>query len=439
MSWYLSLSLILGGVVFVMALGVPVAFAFLIVTTIGVYALQGGGGAFLQLILSIYSSVSSYGLVPIPLFILMGVVLWHSNIGQQAIDAIDKWIGRVPGRLSLLTIASGSVFSALSGSTMANTAMLGSLLMPQMAKRGYSLGMSMGPIMAGGGLAMMIPPSALAVILASIGKISIAKVLIAAIVPGILMAILYTAYILWRAIRRPDEAPKYVMPVSSTGEKLLAVAKYLLPLGLIIFSVSGMIVIGVATPNEAAALGAISSLALAAAYGKLTWVLLKKSLFDSVKITAMTFAIMAAATGFSQILAFSGATRGLLDSVLGLPVSPIVLVIGMNLIVLFLGCFMDQIAIMLITLPIFMPIVNSLGLDPVWFAIIMLVNLETALMTPPFGLLLFIMKGVAPANTTFSQIYGAAMPYVVLNIVAMALLLAFPQLVIGVLASLGLG
>jgi TRAP-type mannitol/chloroaromatic compound transport system permease large subunit len=136
--------------------------------------------------------------------------------------------------------------------------------MPQMAKRGYSLGMAMGPIMAGGGLAMMIPPSALAVILASIGKISIAKVLIAAIVPGILMAILYTAYILWRAIRRPEEAPKYVMPVSTTGEKLLAVAKYLLPLGLIIFSVSGMIVIGVATPNEAAALGAISSLALAA-------------------------------------------------------------------------------------------------------------------------------------------------------------------------------
>jgi tripartite ATP-independent transporter DctM subunit len=439
LSWYLSLTLILGGVVFVMALGVPVAFAFLIVTTIGVYALQGGGGAFLQLILSIYSSVSSYGLVPIPLFILMGVVLWHSNIGQQAVDAIDKWIGRVPGRLSLLTIASGSVFSALSGSTMANTAMLGSLLMPQMTKRGYSLGMSMGPIMAGGGLAMMIPPSALAVILASIGKISIAKVLIAAIVPGVLMAILYTIYIVMRAVRHPDEAPSYTIAATTTGEKLLGIVKYLLPLGFIIFSVSGLIVLGVATPNEAAALGAISSLLLAAAYRKLTWSLLKKSLLDSVKITAMTFAIMAAATGFSQILAFSGATRGLLDAVLGLEVSPIVLVIGMNLIVLFLGCFMDQIAIMLITLPIFMPIVNSLGLDPVWFAIIMLVNLETALMTPPFGLLLFIMKGVAPANTTFAQIYASAMPYVLLNIVAMALLIAFPTLVSGVLASLGLG
>lgn len=439
MAWYTALSLILGGVVVVMALGVPVAFAFLVVTTIGVFALQGGAGGFPQLILSIYSSVSSYSLVPIPLFILMGVVLWHSNLGQQAVDALDKWIGRVPGRLSLLTIASGSVFSALSGSTMANTAMLGSILLPEMRQRGYGRGLSMGPIMAGGGLAMMIPPSALAVILASIGRISIAKVLIAAIVPGIIMAILYTAYILWRAIRHPEEAPSYSIASATLGEKLGAAARYLLPLGVIIFSVSGLIVIGVATPNEAAALGALSSLGLAAAYRRLTWALLTKSLLDSMKITVMTFAIMAAATGFSQILAFSGATRGLLDAVLGIEVSPVVLVIGMNVIVFFLGCFMDQIAIMLITLPIFMPLVNSLGLDPVWFAIIMLINLETALMTPPFGLLLFIMKGVAPPGTTFMHIYSAAVPYVMLNILAMALLFVFPQIISGVLTAFRLG
>jgi tripartite ATP-independent transporter DctM subunit len=435
LSWYLSLAMILGGVCFVMALGVPVAFAFLITTTVGVYALQGGGTAFLQLILSIYSSVSSYSLVPIPLFIVMGVVLWHSHIGQHAVDALDKWVGRVPARLSLLTIASGSVFSALSGSTMANTAMLGSILMPELQRRGYSKGLSMGPIMAGGGLAMMIPPSALAVILASIGKISIAKVLIAAIVPGVIMALLYTVYIVWRGMARPDEAPSYSIASSTLREKCVATARYLLPLGVIIFSVSGLIVIGVATPNEAAALGALSSLGLAAAYRRLSWSLLKTSLFDSVKITAMTFAIMAAATGFSQILAYSGASRGLLDAVLGLAVAPLLLVIGMNMIVFFLGCFMDQIAIMLITLPIFMPIVNSLGLDPVWFAVVMLINLETALMTPPFGLLLFIMKGVAPAGTTFSQIYSAAAPFVALNVVAMGLLLAFPQIIGGVLIA----
>jgi len=437
-SWALALASILGGLVGVMAIGVPVAFAFLLVTAASVWLLQGGGPAFLQLVLSIYSSVGSYSLVPIPLFIFMGAVLWHSNIGKQAVDAIDKWIGRVPGRLSLLTISSGSVFSALSGSTMANTAMLGSILLPQMQARGYSKGMSMGPIMAGGGLAMMIPPSALAVILASIGKVSIAKVLIAAMIPGVMMAIAYAAYIVWRAKTRPEEAPPYDVTRVPLRDKLVAVARNLLPLAVIIFSVSGLIVVGVATPNEAAALGALASLGLAAAYRRLTWAMLRRSLFDSMKITVMTFAIMAAATGFSQILAFSGATRGLMDWVLEANLTPILIVLGMNLIVMFLGCFMDQIAIMLITLPIFMPIVNALGLDPIWFAIIMLVNLETALMTPPFGLLLFIMKGVAPPNTALVEIYRAALPYVMLNFGVMAILLAFPGTVSGLLRSVGL-
>ena len=437
MAWYWMLVLFLGGVVVVMGMGIPVAFAFLLVTIAGVFTLQGAGG-FPQLILSIYSSVSSYSLVPIPLFIFMGVVLWHSNLGQQAVDALDKWIGRVPGRLSLLTIASGSVFSALSGSTMANTAMLGSILLPEMRKRGYGLSLSMGPIMAAGGLAMMIPPSALAVILASIGRLSIAKVLIAAIVPGMIMALLYTVYIVFRAVRHPEEAPSYQVATTTLWDKIGSLVRNLLPLGIIIFSVSGLIVIGVATPNEAAGLGALSALGLAAAYRRLSWDLLAKSLKESMKITVMTFAIMAAATGFSQILAYSGATRGLLEAVLSLEVSPIALVIGMNLIVLFLGCFMDQIAIMLITLPIFMPIVNGLGLDPIWFAVIMLVNIETALMTPPFGLLLFVMKGVAPPGTTFQQIYSAAAPYVILNIITIAMLIYFPGIITGALSIFGM-
>jgi tripartite ATP-independent transporter DctM subunit len=253
-----------------------------------------------------------------------------------------------------------------------------------------------------------------------------------------MMAVLYCGYIIWRAKRNPEEAPPYPVELVPLREKVMAVVRNLLPLGVIIFSVSGLIVVGVATPNEAAALGALSSLLLAAGYRRLTWKLFHTALFDSMKITVMTFAIMAAATGFSQILAFSGASRGLLDAVLGLNVSPIMLVLGMMLIVFFLGCFMDQIAIMLITLPIFMPIVNSLGLDPVWFAIIMLVNLETALMTPPFGLLLFIMKGVAPADTTFIHIYRAAMPYVVINCVVMGLLMAFPRLTPAILGFFGL-
>lgn len=437
MDWLVPLTVILGGVLGLMALGVPIAFAFLLVAALGAWILQGGGAAFEQLVLGIYSSISSFSLVPIPLFIFMGVVLWHSNLGQQAVDAIDKWLGRVPGRLSLLTIASGTVFSALSGSTMANTAMLGTMLMPEMKKRGYSDALSMGPIMAGGGLAMMIPPSALAVILASIGQISIAKVLVGAILPGLMMAAFYAAYIVARAFLRPGEAPTYDAKTSNLMDRLWSFVRDLLPLGIIIFSVTGLIVIGVATPTEAAALGALSSVALAACYRRLTIKLLKAALFDSMRITVMTFAIMAAAIGFSQILAFSGATRGLLGAVLGLKIAPILLIVGMQSIVMVLGCFMEQIAIMLITLPIFMPIVITLNFDPVWFAIVMLVNLETALMTPPFGLLLFVMKGVAPAGTSFGRIYLAAAPFVIINTIVMALLMIFPGLVRSALAFLG--
>jgi len=436
MEWLWSLIVILGAVLFAMALGIPVAFAFLTVTVLGVLFLEGGGAAFEQLVLSIYSSVSSFSLVPIPLFIFMGVILWHSNLGQQAVDAIEKWLGRVPGRLSILTVASGTVFSALSGSTMANTAMLGTMLLPEMRRRGYSSAMSMGPIMAGGGLAMMIPPSALAVILASIAHISVAKVLVGAILPGILMAILYATYIVGRATTRPSEAPSYAFKAASFSEMVWSFVRDLLPLGIIVFSVTGLIVIGVATPTEAAALGALSSLGLAAAYRRLSVKMIRDALFDSMRITVMTFAIMSGAIGFSQILAFSGATRGLLGAVLGLDIAPIFLVLGMQMVVMLLGCFMEQIAIMLITLPIFMPIILALKYDPVWFAIIMLVNLETALMTPPFGLLLFVMKGVAPPDTSLARIYWAAAPFVVCNVIVMAVLLCFPELVDGMLAAI---
>jgi tripartite ATP-independent transporter DctM subunit len=436
MDWLIPFCSILGGLLLLMAMSVPVAFAFLIVSAMGVIFLQGGVAAMPQLVLSIVSSVTSFALVPIPLFVFMGVVLWHSKLAQQAVDALDKWLGRIPGRLALLTIASGSVFSALSGSTMANTAMLGTLLLPQLRRRGYSRDLSMGPIMAGGGLAMMIPPSAIGVILASIGKLSVAKILIGAIIPGLMMASLYVVYIVGRSLAQPNAAPVYDTEATGWRDRVSALVRDLLPLGLIIFSVTGLIVLGVATPTEAAALGALSSIALVAFYRRLTWALIRAALFDSMRITVMTFTIMAAAIGFSQILAYSGATRGLLDTVLSANLSPLVLIIGTQLIVLVLGCFMEQIAIMLITLPIFIPIIIAIGYDPIWFGVLMLINLETALMTPPLGLLLVVMKGVSPPDTTFGQIYSAAIPFVICNITVIILLIAFPEIVTSVINSI---
>jgi tripartite ATP-independent transporter DctM subunit len=435
MDWVAYFLMIVGGVLVMMFGGVPIAFSFLIVSILGVLVLQGGGAAYEQLIISMIGSVGTFALVPIPLFVLMGSVLWRSNLGRQAVDALDRLMGRMPGRLALLTLASGGVFSALSGSTMANTAMLGKMLLPEMLRRHYSKDVSMGTIMAAGGLAMMIPPSALAVILASIAKLSVAKVLLAAIVPGLLMGGAYAAYVIVRSVLSTKAAPVYEYTPASWRDTFVGLIRDLMPLSLIMGAVTGLILVGIATPTEAAAIGALASIILAFGYGRLSARVLKLALYDTLKITVMTFAILAGAQSFTQILAYSGATSGFLAAALSIDIPPVAIVIGTQIIVLILGCFMDQVAIMLITLPFFMPVILSMGYDPIWFAILMLINLETALMTPPLGLLLVVMKGVAPKSTTMGDIYAAAVPFVVINMLVVMLLIAFPQIVTTFLAA----
>ena len=425
MEWWLILSIIFGSLILLLALGVPVAFAFLIINLAGAAALQGGTGGFQQLIHSIYGSVTSFSLLPIPLFVLMGEILWQTNIAARALTALDRLLGRVPGRLSMLTVLSGTIFAALSGSTIANTAMLGSLLLPDLKKRGYADDLSMGAIMASGALAMLIPPSALAVIFAVIAKVSIGKVLVALIAPGLLLAAIYAVYIMARAKLDPSAAPSYDVQTSTTREKLTGLLMYVAPLSFVVFMVIGVMFIGVATPTEAAAFGCVGSIMLAGAYRDLTWKRFRDSIEGTLRISAMMLVIMACAIGFSQLLAYSGGSRGLLEYVMSFDASPIVLLILMQLILLVLGCFMEQIAIMLITLPIFMPIVESTGIDPIWFAVVCLINLEVALLTPPFGLLLFVMKGAAP-SVKMQQVYRAAAPFIIIDIVVIFLLIAFP-------------
>ena len=427
MEWWLILIIIFTGAMILLAAGMPVAFAFIIINMLGVLVLQGGGRSFHTLTLSMFSSVSTFTLLPVPLFVLMGEVLWHSRVAFKAIDVLDKLLGRLPGRLSVLTILSGTVFSSLSGSTMANTAVLGTMLLPDMERRGYRRPMSIGPILASGGLAMMVPPSALAVILASIAKLSIGRILIAALVPGLIMAFLYMSYILVRCKLQPELTPTYEVQRVGLRERLEGVVLYLLPLGLIIFLVTGVIVLGVATPTEAAALGCLGSFILAAVYRSLSWEVIRKAVGGTVYISVMMMAILVGALGFSQLLAYSGASRGLLEAVIALPIAPILVIVAMQAIVLMLGTFMEQIAIMMITLPIYIPIVKSFGFDPIWFGVLMLINLQMALTTPPFGLLLFVMKGVAPPDTTMRQIYLAGIPFLACDLVALIIVLIYPD------------
>jgi tripartite ATP-independent transporter DctM subunit len=427
-AWQMILLLIFGSLLILMFSGIPVALSFMLINVVGMYFLFGGAAGLETLIDSIYTSLNSFVLLPVPLFILMGEVMFHSGIAPVLIETLDKWLGRIPGRLSFLAVVVGTLFSTLTGTSLASVAMLGSSLVPEMEKQGYQKPMSLGPILGSGGLAMMIPPSALAVLCGAIAEISIGKILIAIIVPGLSMAVVYATYIVIRCICQPDLAPPYEITHVPFAEKLIATVRYVLPQGLVVFLVVGVIFFGVATPSEAAATGALGTFFIALIYGKLNWEVVYKAVRGTLSVTGMLFLIIAGAMAFSQILGFSGASAGLSMVATGLSLPPIVIVIIMQIIVLFLGGFMDVVSIMMIVLPIFVPVVLALGFDAVWFAVIFLLNIEMASTSPPFGMSLFVMKGVAPRDTTMSDIYLAALPFLGCDLIVMILLFIFPPL-----------
>lgn len=428
MEWYSTLLLVFASLLVLMATGMPIAVCFMLINVAGSMLLFGGMAGLDQLVLSIFSSLASFVLLPIPLFVLMGEVIFHSGIAMVVIDVLDKWLGRLPGRLGLLAVFAGTAFSTLTGTSVASTAMMGSILVPEMEKRGYKKAMTVGPILGSGGLAIMIPPSSMAVLLGVISEISVGQILIAIIIPGLLMAALYSIYVVGRCMIQPSIAPPYQVEHTPFSEKMLQTLKYLVPLGLIIFLVIGLIILGIATPSESAASGTLGAFALAAVYGRLNWRVIKKSVSGTLKISGMILLIIAGASAFSQILSFSGAARGLTEMATMLPASPMVIVIAMQVVVLIMGGFMSLIAIMMITLPVFVPIVVKLGFDPVWFAVIFLLNIEMALTTPPLGMSLYVMKGVTPPHIGLGDIIKGAAPFLVCDAIAMVLIMAFPSL-----------
>jgi len=428
LEWQLFLLLFFGSLLILMATGMPVAFGFLTVNVIFMFISWGGAAGLQQLIESLFVSVSSFTLLPIPLFVLMGEVMFRSGIAPKMMDVLDKWLGRLPGRLGLLAVGGGTIFATLSGASMASVAMLGGTLVPDMEKRGYKKAMTLGPILGSGGLAIMIPPSNLAVLLGAIGEISVAGILIAIIFPGLLMATLYAGYIILRSWLQPSIAPSYEVAPTPWSDKLVSMVKYVLPLGFIVFMVIGIIFVGVATPSEAAATGAMATIILAAVYGKLNWNLIKTSLTSTFQVTVMIFMIIAGALAFSQIVAYSGASRGLVDFATNLPIPPLAIVGSMLLVSLFLGMFVNLVAIMMLTLPLFVPIVIALGFNPVWFAVLYLLTLEMGATSPPFGLALFVMRGVAPAGTTMGDCYKAALPFLGCDLIALLLILFIPMI-----------
>lgn len=430
MEWWLTLIVILAALLVLMASGLPVAFCFLLINLVGAIFLWGGIAGLHNLVTSMYRSVSSFSLLPLVLFIFMGEVLAHSGMAMRMIDSVDKWFGRVSARLSLLAVAGGVVIGALSGSTPGAAAILGEVLAPEMKNRGYKNPMIIGPIIGSAGLAIIIPPSGMCVFLATLANISVGRLLIAGIVPGLIMAALYATFIIIRCRIQPSLAPAYKPSEIPLLERIIDLAKNVLPLGVIIFAVTGLILVGFTTPSEAAAWGAASSFILAACYRSVYWKMVKKTLAGTLNISVMMFMIFLGARSFSQILAFTGATGALVKFTTGISVAPIVIIILMQIVTLFLGMFIEQASIMMITLPVFMPIVEGLGFNSIWFGVIMLINLGIGNRTPPFGFLLFVLKAVLSNDTEMGEIYRAAMPYVLCDILVMALILVFPALAI---------
>lgn len=430
MDWVLYLALFFGGLVLLLLVGLPVAIAFALVNLIGVYAFWGGAGGLGQLILSIDSSVASFVLVPVPMFILMGTVMFHSGVAARMIDVLDQWLGHIAGRLAVLAVAAGTVFATLTGVAMGSVAMLGSTLVPDMERRGYSRSLALGSVLASGSLAIMIPPSALAVILASLGKFSVGGLLVGIVIPGLILAAAYAAYIIIRCTLQPELAPAYSVERTQLAPRLRDTLIYVAPGLLMIVIVIATIFAGIATPTEAAAIGALMSLVIAAAYGKLGWAVIKKSIGSATSLSVMVLLVLTGSAAFSQLLSFSGVTPAITGLATGLDVHPIFVLVLMQLVVMVLGCFIEQTAIVLVTIPIFMPIVAAMGWNPIWFGAIMMLNLEMATITPPFGLALFVMKGLAPPGTTIGEIYRAAFPFIGINLVVMALMILVPDIVL---------
>ncbi|MBL8839631.1 MAG: TRAP transporter large permease subunit, partial [Alphaproteobacteria bacterium] len=285
MEWQAATLLLLGGVVALMLLGIPVALAFLGINLVGAWLFLGGEPGLMQLVRNSVASVSSFALTPIPLFVLMGEVLFHTGLALKAIDAVDRLIRRVPGRLAVVAIVAGTIFSAISGSTIATTALLGSLMLPEMLKRGYEPGFAMGPIMGIGGVDMLIPPSALAVLLGSLAGISIAQLLVAGTVPGLIMSAMFIGYIVLRAALRPDLAPPDSAAPRSADPSGFArwrpLLVHVLPLVLIFGAVVASMTRGWATPTESAAVGAAATIAVAAIQRSLTVAALRKALMGT--------------------------------------------------------------------------------------------------------------------------------------------------------------
>lgn len=367
-------------------------------------------------------------LVTVPLFLFMGNLIRYSGIAEDAYDAAYKLVGRLPGGLAMGTVVTCTLFAAITGITPPATIAMGQIAYPSMIKYKYHKKIAIGSIGAGGALGALIPPSVPAIFYGLLAKESIGALFMGGIIPGLLLATLYVLYIGIRCRLQPEMGPPIPPEESFTlKEKIAAVIK-IWPFILLIFAVLGVIWFGIATPQEAAAFGAVAALVINLIYRRLTWQILKDSLATTVKLTAMGFWILIGANLFVNVFSALGCQSLLTSTVLAMPGGEMGILLTMMAIVLLFGMFMDDWAIITVLTPLYVPILTQLGISKLWFGILFIVNIQMAYLTPPFGFVLFWLKSIMPKGVSMGDIYRSVFPFILLQLVGLILVLMFPQL-----------
>jgi len=376
----------------------------------------------------IYSIMTNKILMAVPLFIFMGIVLQKSQLAERMLSSMGTLFGKVRGGLAVSTVLIGSLLAASTGVVGASVVAMGVISLPVMLEHGYSKSLSCGTICAAGTLGQIIPPSIVLIVLADVFQLPVGDLFKAAVMPGLILVGVYIVYILVVSFLYKDVAP--AMKIDTTQSKSTNIKNALFsiipPLFLIVL-VLGSIFAGVATPTESASLGALGSILLSLMYGKLNFTLLKEASLESVKTTAMVFAILVGATAFSMVFIYSGADELVETFMTTLPGEKWGFLILSMLIIMFLGFFIDFIEISYIVVPILLPIATTIGIDPLWYAILIALNLQTSFLTPPFGFSLFYLKGVAPSSIKTTDIYKGVIPFILLQILVLVSIVLFPS------------
>ena len=425
-SW-LPLAILVGCILLGLALGVPVAFTLGGAAVIVALLFLGPGGlAFVAI--NTFGAMNTLILIAMPLFIFMASLLQESGVADGLYDSISQWLAPLRGGLSIGTVLICTVIAAMSGVTTTGVVTMGLIALPPILKRGYNKSIILGPIMAGGALGILIPPSVSFILFGMFAKLSIGRLFAGGIIPGFILSFFYCSYIGIRCHFQPHLAPIVPPEERVSLRKKIALSNGLVLPILLILGVLGAIFAGIASPTEAAAVGAAGAIVCAVINRQFSWLALKAAAYRALVVNGMIMWIIFGAFCFVCVFVKTGGAELIQGWILGLEVKPAFVVIVMMLSYCIMGCFLGEVEQMIITIPVYLPILVNLGYDPVWFGVLFLINMQMAYLTPPFGMCLFYMKGVVPPEITVTDLYRSIIPFISIQMLCLALVMYFPQL-----------